>query len=109
MVMNMKKDWVVTYDILSPDSSEEGDYAESGFVGDNLSLKDAIEAVGGKYVRFEPDSYPCNNGYVRWLTNHQYNENYSTGETEGRSLHIPKRITLSSRKRLLRYLEVKTG
>jgi hypothetical protein len=104
-----REQWNVTYSILTSESAENGDYEECDFVVKNNSLRDAVKAAGGKYASYEPNCYPCRNGNCSWITNYEYREDYSDGSREERSLHFPKHITLSSRNRLLRYLDVNCG
>ena len=88
----------VTYEIVTPESAENGDVAEAGFIAENVSLRDAIDAVGG--VCYEHD------GNYDWFTNHEYNLDYQTGAQESRSLHLPDGITGASRVRIGRLLGV---
>ena len=89
----------VTYDIVTPESAENGDVAEAGYVAEDVSLRDAIDAVGGV-------CYEHNGGY-EWFTNCEYNLNYGTGAQESRSLHLPDGITGASRVRIGRLLGVR--
>ena len=88
-----------TYDIVTPESAENGDVAEAGYVAEDVSLRDAIDAVGGV-------CYEHNGGY-EWFTNCEYNLNYGTGAQESRSLHLPDGITGASRVRIGRLLGVR--
>ena len=89
----------VTYDIVTPESAENGDVAEAGYVAEDVSLRDAIDAGGGV-------CYEHNGGY-EWFTNCEYNLNYGTGAQESRSLHLPDGITGASRVRIGRLLGVR--
>lgn len=90
----------ITYDIVTPESAEEGDYAESGWIDeDGVSMKpdkvdtqDGITAVD-KAISFlrsesarEPSSTAFHSGV--WYTNEEYDTDYSTGAVESRSYHL---------------------
>ena len=97
--MQNTNSYSVTYDIVTPESAENGDVAEAGYVAENVSLRDAIDEVGGV-------CYEHNGGY-EWFTNCEYNLNYGTGTQESRSLHLPDGITGASRVRIGRLLGVR--
>ena len=97
--MQNTNSYSVTYDIVTPESAENGDVAEAGYVAEDVSLRDAIAAVGGV-------CYEHNGGY-EWFTNCEYNLNYGTGAQESRSLHLPDGITGASRVRIGRLLGVR--
>lgn len=101
----MQNNWAVTYAVWTPEDTEIGETDDKGFVYEACTFRQAMDEIGSRGGYFEADSYPSVN--VHWITNSSYHENYRTGETEERSLHIPKQITKASRKRLLRYLGVK--
>ncbi len=96
----------VTYNIVTPESAEVGDYAESGFLLENCSLRDAFNEI-------------CNHGYITascspyhpgphvWFSA-QGEQDYRDGSEEERSLHCPKNITNASHRRIARLLGVKT-
>ena len=97
--MQNTNSYSVTYDIVTPESAENGDVAEAGYVAEDVSLRDAIDAVGGV-------CYEHNGGY-EWFTNCEYNLNYGTGAQGSRSLHLPDGITGASRVRIGRLLGVR--
>jgi hypothetical protein len=90
----------VTYEIITPESAEHGDFADAGFVSESCSLREAIDLVGNQVT--EANEYPIT--CPRWLNNYEYGENYATGERESRSLHFPDHITAASRCRIARML-----
>lgn len=103
----------VTYDIVTPESAENGDTAENGFVlpgGYHVDVATAIADTEGDY---EMDlrtalNYVCpqeNSG--RWFTECDGRENYRTGEHETRSLHPPRSITASSYRRLCKLFKIR--
>jgi hypothetical protein len=62
----------VTYEIVTEESAEDGDSAESGFVGEGLSLRDALDLAAstdschcGRSAVEASDSRP---GMARWVT-----------------------------------------
>jgi hypothetical protein len=96
----------VTYQITTPESAELGDTDECGFVIENASLRDAIEAVRGTRTNevsgiecVEPSEYPGDS--FRWITVVNGME-YLTGAQECRAIHIPDNVTNASRARILR-------
>ena len=94
-----KQRFSVTYEIITPESAEQGDIAEDGFIAEDIGLREAIDAVGG--VCYE------HNGNYEWFTNHEYDTDYSTGAHENRSLHPPDGVTNASRVRIGRLLGVR--
>lgn len=93
----------VTYEIVTPESAEYGDAEERGFIAENVSLREAIDLIGNRAD--EADCYPVN--HPRWFTNYEYNEDYTTGARESRSIHLPNHLTESSRQRIRRLLGVR--
>ncbi len=99
----------VTYEIITEESAEDGEAAEHGFIGENLSLREAIDLVG------ETESSHCERscveasdsriGEARWFT--VYNSaDWIDGNAESRSLHVPEGVTASSRRRIARLLGI---
>lgn len=94
----------VTYDIVTPESAEIGDYAEAGFVtpggwkvpalsaGVNMRLREALDLFSAGAVE---DS-------GRWLTESDARRDFETGAEERRALHPPEGITPASYARLKR-------
>ena len=102
----------VTYEILTEESIEHGEAEESGFVAENISLREAIDLVQ------KTESNHCSQSGIepsdsrvdcaRWFT--VYNSaDYINGNIENRSLHIPDHVTPASRKRIARLLGVSYG
>lgn len=93
----------ITYDIVTPESAEAGCAADSGFLVEGVTFREAMEELRwyrGGHV--EADSYPVRN--PRWFTFIAASENYATGEVTSYSLHIPPQITEASRQRIARLL-----
>lgn len=93
----------VTYDIVTPDSAEQGDYAESGYYSrggwkhtdpSSWTLhevvsefgRNSLEDCGGSFATIDPDL------------------NYRTGEDTSYTVHPPEGITPASYRRLKRIL-----
>ena len=96
----MKSSFTVTYEVVTPESAEYGDAEERGFVSESCNLREAINLVGGQVT--EASEYPIIS--PRWLTNYEYNEDYTTGAREARSMHFPDNTTPSSRIRIAKLL-----
>jgi hypothetical protein len=96
----------VTYDIITPESAEQGDYAESGYVLDNVSLRDALHefTTGCCEANCHPFSVTSP---PRWFTYYDGATDDETGATENRSLHLPHNITPSSALRIARLVEAR--
>lgn len=95
----------VTYEIVTNESAENGDCAESGFIAENINLRDAVRLVTEtKSSHCAQECVECDEWPMRaprWVT--VYNgRNWSSGESENRSLHIPEGVTPASRRRIAR-------
>jgi len=94
----------VTYEIVTPESAEYGDAEDRGWVVEDATLRDALEACNGCGCYCEPDS--SFRERPRWLTFYKVNEGtreyYETGAEESRSLHIPDTVTVASARRIAR-------
>lgn len=103
--------FTVTYDIVTPESAENGDTEESGFIAKHVPLREAMDLVTGTRTQYvdgvecmECDEYPVRE--PRWITVINGRE-YTTGAQESRSLHMPENITPASRLRIARLLGVR--
>ena len=92
----------VTFETITPESAEDGEAEDRGFVVEAVSLREAVEALEGLGCHVEADCYPVT--APRWFTAYSTREDYGTGETENRSLHLPESITESTRIRIARLL-----
>lgn len=90
----------VTYSIVTPESAEDGDYAETGFIAEDVSLREAVEALG-RYATEDAGRWICNAEY-----GHGTRSYWEEGREEERNLHPPKTITPASYARLCRLLQV---
>jgi hypothetical protein len=100
----------VTYETVTEESAEQGDFEEIGFYSQNVSLRDAIKDVMSTRTnrvdgveRIEPSDSRVE--HARWITVHNGME-YETGARESRSLHFPDNLSGSSRRRIARLLGV---
>lgn len=102
--------WRVTYDIVTPESAEHGDYADSGFVNaDGLPVAALIgrETEGvAMTLREALELCQPSEDSGTWLTETEGRVDPATGESESRSLHPPRNITPASYARLKRLLGV---
>jgi hypothetical protein len=82
---------------------------ESGFVIENVSLRDAIHETGAYASCCDqwPVLSPSWINFDNW--NDGTHEYYCTGITESRALHIPDHVTPASRRRIARLLGVKVS
>jgi hypothetical protein len=94
----------VTYESITPESAEHGDFANSGFIAQGVGLRDAIEYLGYGGDGVEANEYPVT--APRWITAYRTDENYQTGAIENRSLHFPESMTAASRRRVCKLLGV---
>ena len=96
----------VTYEIVTQESAEHGDFEEWGFIAEGVDLRRAVECVHETRTNrvdgvecIECDSSPCD--APRWITVLNGME-YETGAQENRALHIPQGVTASSARRIAR-------
>lgn len=93
----------ITYEITTPESAENGDFEETGFIIQDASFKEAMEELRwhrGCYV--EANEYPVRD--PRWFTFYETGVDYQTGATTNLSLHLPANITASSARRIARLI-----
>ena len=113
----MNKRFHVTYDIVTAESAERGDTAESGFVSPGewhdamdsapvgpafvpikaqhaLTLREAIDLVGLMY----------DGGSGQSFYEADARQDYRTGDCETRALHLPDNVTAASAERIRRLL-----
>lgn len=100
----------VTYEIVTPESAEEGEFAETGFMlpGEwTLSLDEAkTECVDMDLRDAMRLAYP-DEDCGRWFSESDGREDYQTGARETRSIHPPGNITAASYRRLRRLFGIK--
>ena len=91
----------VTYEIITPESAENGDVEEQGFVVENVTFREALDAFGS-WGHVEADCCPVRS--PTWFTGYG-DVDCMTGGTENRSLHLPDSLTNASRMRIARLLD----
>ena len=94
--------FAVTYEIVTPDSAENGEAEEMGYVAPGqwhdseptlMTLREALQLCS--------PAYDCGD----WWTEHAGDRcDYRTGAVETRSIHPPRNITEASYKRITRML-----
>lgn len=96
----------VTYQIVTQESAEDGEASDSGFISQDVCLRDAIaDFTGTRTNRVDGGMGIENSG--RWFTYYNGME-FDTGAFESRALHPYRTITPSSYRRLARLLGVKS-
>lgn len=93
----------VTFETITPESAEHGDVESRGFLCEAVGLREALDGLDGLGSYVEADCCPVRS--PRWFTAYSVREDYGTGETENRSLHLPDSLTESSRLRIARLLD----
>jgi hypothetical protein len=93
----------VTYNVVTEESVEQGDYAESGFYSrggwkhddpSEWTLRDVVSQFGRNSLE--------NNG--SWFSTVDSDTDYRTGEDTSYGVHPPRTITPASYRRLIRIL-----
>lgn len=83
----------MTYDVVTPESAEIGDFAETGFV---FEACDCTAHDLARYIKHDGFIYPsASHGVPRWLST-EGETDFRTGEVETRSIH-PGRDAQSQR------------
>jgi hypothetical protein len=101
--MRNRNKFNVTYSIVSQESAEQGDFSETGFIIESTDLRDAIKET------FKTRT--CHVGGIESIERQDYSVSvqnsmeFLTGDYEERTLHIPRNVTPSSRKRILRLVK----
>ena len=92
----------VTFEIITEESASYGAAAESGFEGEDMAFRDAVELIRrhGGYV--EPSDSTVR--VARWFVSIPSEMDYRTGEYRSLSIHIPEAVTAASRVRIGRLL-----
>ena len=96
----------VTYEIVTPESAEDGEPEEQGFAAEDVELREAVKEltrtrtchVGG----VEGVDFSGRN--VRVINSMEF----LTGASESRTLHIPPTVTNASAARIMRLLRKRT-
>lgn len=95
----------VTYEVITEESAEDGDYEESGFSYENASLREVYD-----FLRWEGDSAreasDSTIPHARWITFYNSPDMHD-GSYTNYSLHFPAHMTASTRARIARLFNVK--
>lgn len=89
----------ITYEIITPESAENGDCEETGFEAENLTLREAFDMlrwIGGNCEPSDSSLSPYS-----WLSFY-CEPDFVTGETKNYALHWPRNLTYSTRHRIAR-------
>lgn len=104
----MRQLFGISYEIVTPESAEDGEAADSGVYMDNMLFSEAwsyLRNLGAIGCHCEADSYPISLKHPpRWFTFYEVSEDYTTGEVTSYALHVPHNVTPSSRMRIARAL-----
>lgn len=102
----------VTYDIVTPESAQYGDYEESGWIAQHVTLREAIAAVFETRTSqvsgvecIEADEWPiCTPRSIKVCNGMEF----QTGAQESRTLHIQDSVTPASRRRIAKLMGVRS-
>jgi hypothetical protein len=76
---------LTTYDIVTPESAEEGDTADCGWIDDE-GVKHSVQSAIAMLKHCEPSATHFWRG--TWYTVYDYHTDYATGAVESRSYHL---------------------
>jgi len=100
----------VTYDIVTPESAENGESDSHGFIAKNLDLRAALDVVFETRTAhcdgvtcIEANEWPMS--APRWVTVYNGGE-FLTGAHESRSVHFPDHLSAATRCRIARLMGV---
>lgn len=118
----MLNGFTVTYEIVTPESAEQGDAAERGFLdpdgatvaaiagartpGVTMGFRQALDLFNRErdWTAVEADAWPISREFPpRWFTDSGEIQ-FASGECRALSLHLPDGITASSAMRIARLL-----
>lgn len=104
---DLKHGFSATYEIITNESAESGDAAESGYLVQNVSLREACEAAAenqpGEVESVEPNAMP-DVAQARWVTWYRRPDNFRTfgpEEVKNTSLHFPEELSGPMRSRII--------
>ena len=102
----MKNMFYVTYEIVTPESVEQGDAEERGYYhpGGGRDALESVDNVTDYAMDLRTALRHCDPAYDsgRWFDSHPYTEDFQTGAELSTSLHPPRNITPASYARLKR-------
>jgi len=101
----MSHGFSVTYERFFPHEEDEDicEADESGFVIENVSLRDAIRETS--CYASDANEYPIES--PRWFDFYEWSHDYASGTIEDRALHVPNHVTPASRRRIARLLHLR--
>lgn len=91
----------VTFETITPESAEQGDFADSGYMASDVPLREALSAIGRWYTRSRGAGLE---DAGRWFNTIDDEIDYRTGEHTRYAIHPPKGITPASYRRVARVL-----
>ena len=101
-----KNTFDVTYDVVTPQSAQDGEVAERGFIDKGLSLRDAIKELHRTRTNLVDGVHAIecdvSRGNRYRLVNVVNGVEFETGAQETRYLHIPINATNASARRIAR-------
>lgn len=101
----------ITYEIVTPESAENGDAEERGYIMDggmHVTIETEEDRQAAAYsLREALSQLGCLEDCGRWFSESDDREDYQTGARERRDLHPPRNITPASYKRLKRVLKAR--
>jgi hypothetical protein len=96
----------VTFQTVTEESAEIGDYEDQGIIAEGLTLREAIkeanETHDGHSLGIE--SIEASDTHTPQWVNINHSPDLYTGVQETRSIHLPENITPSSKKRIFRLI-----
>jgi hypothetical protein len=100
----MKAIFAVTFQTVTEESAETGDYEDQGFIAEGLTLREAIkeasETHDGNSLEIENIEASSTDKNPRWISVY-HAPDLHTGVQETRTIHLPATMTPSSKKRLI--------
>lgn len=105
--------FTVTYEIISPESAEEGEVEDHGFLLSDeqyVPIDKALEDKGSDYtmsLREALDLCSPDQNCGSWFSETSEERRYTDGAFQQRSLHPPEGITAASYKRVQRLLGIR--
>ena len=94
----------VTFDVVTEESAQDGDTAESGFISQDVSLSAAVADVLDSFSN-TVDGRNIETG-DRWISV-QWGMDWQSGDYESRCLHRPANCTNASWSRICRLVEAR--
>jgi hypothetical protein len=92
----MKHLFNVSYEVVSHESAENGDFEETGFEAQNIHLNEISHVFGYTPKR-------CLEDCGTWFSEIDGTTDYKTGDNRRLTLHPPRNITKASYSRLKRF------